>query len=66
MVVEVSIDINRSDYAIAGDMIRIRVISKMTSISDPAIAAPIPLRKFIVYLLSQLNASSAQLSQATP
>jgi len=52
MVIKVGIDIYCPDYAIAGDMIRIRAISKMTSISDPAIAAPIPRRKFIVYLLS--------------
>jgi len=52
MVVKVGIDIYCPDYAIARDMIRIRAISKVASISNPAIAAPIPLRKFIVYLLS--------------
>jgi hypothetical protein len=66
MVVKIGIDIYSPDYAIAGDMIRIRAVSKMASISNPAIAAPTPLRKFIVNLLSQLNPSSAQLSQATP
>jgi hypothetical protein len=52
MVVKIGIDIYSPDYAIAGDMIRIRAVSKMASISNPPIAFTIPGRKFIVYLLA--------------